>query len=94
MTRIAFIINFNSRKWLGGFNFILNLIKSLSLLKNKKIKLILIVDKKFDSNVVKNYDLEIVKTNFFSHESFTKRIFNKFLIFFFGKSFIYDNFFK
>jgi len=94
MTRIAFIINFNSRKWLGGFNFILNLIKSLSLLKNKKIKLILIVDKKFDSNVVKNYDLEIVKTNFFSHESFTKRIFNKFFIFFFGKSFIYDNFFK
>ena len=52
MIRVAFIINFKPKKWLGGFNFILNLIESLSILKNKKIKPILIVDKKFNSNIV------------------------------------------
>ena len=94
MIRVAFIINFKPKKWLGGFNFILNLIESLSILKNKKIKPILIVDKKFNSNIVNKYDIEILKTNFFSRERFIKKIFNKFLIFFFGKSYIYEKFFK
>ena len=44
MIKLAFIINFNQGKWLGGLNIILNLIESIvanpSLLKKIKIYLI------------------------------------------------------
>ena len=47
MTRVGFVINFTHHKWLGGFNIIMNLIKALYLLKNRKIEPILIVSKNF-----------------------------------------------
>ena len=57
MIRVGFVINFGHQKWLGGFNIIINLIKALYLLPNRKIEPILIINKKFKIkkiNEVKN----------------------------------------
>ncbi len=94
MLKVGFIINFNSNKWLGGFNLVINLIKSLSLLKDKKIKPILIIDRKLPSGILKGLNVEVVKTNYFLKEKTYKRIFNKILIFLLGKSYIYEKLFK
>lgn len=94
MLKVGFIINFNSSKWLGGFNLVINLIKSLSLLEDKKIKPVLIIDKKLPSGILKGLNIEIVKTNYFLKEKTYKRIFNKLLIFLLGKSYIYERLFK
>lgn len=94
MLKVGFIINFNSNKWLGGFNFVINLIKSLSLLKDKKIKPILIIDRKLPPGVLEGLNIEIIKTNYFLKEKTYKRIFNKILISLLGKSYIYEKLFK
>ena len=97
MTRVGFLINFNADNGLGVFNFLINLFKCLSLAKNKKIKPVLILNKK-SKNVkyikFKKLGIEVVETDFFLDEYLLKRIFNKILIFFLGKSFIYEEFFK
>ena len=50
MVRVAFLINFNVTKWLGGFNLILNLINAVNKIKNKKIEIVLIVNKHVNVN--------------------------------------------
>jgi hypothetical protein len=94
MIKVGFIINFNSKKWLGGFNLLINLIKSLALLKIKKIEPILIVDSNLPLHELKGLDIKIIKTNYFLNEKIHQRIFNKILIYLFGRSYLYDKFFK
>lgn len=94
MIKVGFIINFNSKKWLGGFNLIINLIKSLRILKKKQIEPILIIDENVPLNELKRLNIKIIKTNYFSKEKTYQRIFNKILIHLFGKSYLYDRFFK
>ena len=94
MIKVGFIINFNSKKWLGGFNLIINLIKSLRILKKKQIEPILIIDENVPLNELKSLNIKIIKTNYFSKEKTYQRIFNKILIHLFGKSYLYDRFFK
>ena len=52
MIRVGFVINFTHNKWLGGYNIIINLIKSINLLKNKKIEPVLIVNTKFKKKLL------------------------------------------
>ena len=94
MKKIAFIINYDHRKWMGGINVIKNLADSLNLF-SKKYHVVLIVKKNFsndEKSYLKNFDL--LETNFFSNRSFAFKILNKLLVILFGKSFIYDNFLK
>jgi hypothetical protein len=94
MTRVAFVINFTHHKWLGGFNIIMNLIKALYLLKNRKIDPILIVSKNFKKKEIGNFkNIKIIKSDFFLDQSLLSRIYNKISILLFGKSEMYDNFF-
>ena len=44
MKRVAFIINFNPTKWLGGFNYIYNLIFFLKKYKIKNIDPVIITN--------------------------------------------------
>lgn len=97
MIRVGFLINPNSDNRLGLFNFLINLLKCLSLVKNKKIKPVLILSKNsnnFSLSEFKKLGICIIKSDFFLKEYLLKRIFNKALIFFFGKSYIYEKFFK
>jgi len=94
MIKVGFVINFNSKKWLGGYNLIINLIKSLRTLKKKQIEPILIIDENVPLNELKSLNIKIIKTNYFSKEKTYQRIFNKILIHLFGKSYLYDRFFK
>ena len=94
MTRVGFVINFTHHKWLGGFNIIMNLIKALYLLKDRKIEPILIVSKNFKKKEINNFkNIKVIKSNFFLNQSLLSRIYNKISILLFGKSTIYDNFF-
>ena len=48
MRRLAFLINFNQNKWLGGLNIILNLINSICLnRKFKNIEVLLVTNNKY-----------------------------------------------
>ncbi len=94
MIKVGFVINFGHQNWLGGFNVITNLIKALYLLPDRKVEPILIINKKFKIkkiNEVKN--IKYIKSDLFFNQSLLNRLYNKFLIKFFGKSIIYDKFF-
>jgi len=94
MTKVGFVINFTHHKWLGGFNIIMNLIKALYLLKNRKIEPILIVSKNFKKKEISNFkNIKVIQSNFFLNQSSLSRIYNKISILLFGRSSIYDNFF-
>ena len=94
MKKIAFIINFDHRKWMGGINVIKNLINSLKLFSTE-YNTVLVVKKNL-SDDEKSYlkDFNLLETNFFNNRSFTFKLLNKLLVIFFGRSFVYDNFFK
>ena len=95
MIRVGFVINFTHNKWLGGYNIIINLIKSINLLKNKKIEPVLIVNTKFKKKLLQQLkNVNYIKSDFFSQQSLLAKMINKFFIVFFGKSQLYDNFFK
>ena len=51
MKKVAFVINYNHIKWLGGFQVVLILIKSISLNKNHKIKPILFLGYKINDKI-------------------------------------------
>lgn len=92
---IGFIINFSKNDWLGGYNYYLHLIESLEKFSDKKIKPIIIFDKKkrvFENKEFKKYSYKIC--SYFSNSNKYLRIFNKLLIIIFGKSFLYEKFLK
>jgi len=94
MINVGFIINFDPKKWLGGYNLIINLINSLLIIRNNKIRPILIVHNKFDTKDVKKLKIKILKTNLFENQGFYKKVINKLLIIIFGKSYIYEDYLK
>ena len=93
MIKVAFLINFNHLKWLGGTNVIKNLIYCINKFSSKKIKPVLIVRDNLTKKDLKEFkNIKIIKTNFFN-QSLLEKIYNKLKIIFFGKSKYYDNFF-
>jgi len=93
--RVGFVINYSHQKWLGGFNIIANLISAIQLLPKRKIKPILIVNKKFKKKWLKDFkNIRFIKSDLFANQSLIKRIYNKISILIFGKSYEYDDFFK
>jgi len=95
MIRVGFLINFNYLKWLGGTYVIKNLINCINIHSKGEIEPILIVKKDLSRNEIKEFkNIKLLKTNFFHKQSLISKIYNKFLVFCFGKSNKYDNFFK
>jgi len=93
MIKVAFLINFNHLKWLGGTNVIKNLIYCINKFSSKKIKPVLIVRDNLTKKDIKEFkNIKIIKNNFFN-QSLLEKIYNKLKIIFFGKSKYYDNFF-
>ena len=92
MVRIAFVINFSKKSWTGGFIFFENLIYFL-IKHKKKIKISIITNNKKNLKNFKYLNkIETLETNLVSHNINLKRIFDKFLIFFLGKSFFLEKF--
>ena len=93
MIKVAFLINFNHLKWLGGTNVIKNLIYCINRFSSKKIEPVLILRDDLTKKDLKEFkNIKIIKTNFFNQNLFAK-IYNKLKIIFFGKSEYYENFF-
>ena len=94
ITRVGFVINFKANDWLGGYNYFKNLFFFLNKYQ-KEIQPVIIVDKIERVSTDKIFrQFEIVTTNLVSNEKKFFKYFNKILIFFFGKSFLLDNFFS
>jgi hypothetical protein len=95
MIRVGFLINFNYLKWLGGFYVIKNLIYCINTFSKKnEIEPILIVKKKLSRTEIKEFkNIKLIKTNLFYNQNLIQKIYNKFLIFLFGKSKNYEFFF-
>lgn len=94
MKKIAFIIDYNPSKWLGGIYVILNLIRCIEKFSKNKIEPVLVVKKKLEKNeekIFKNYKL--IKTNLFNNKNLFFKIFSKINIFIFGKFDQYEKFF-
>ena len=96
MIRVGFLINFNYLKWLGGFYVIKNLIYCINAFSKKnEIEPILIVKKKLSRTEIKEFkNIKLIKTNLFHNQNLIQKIYNKFLIFLFGKSKNYEFFFN
>lgn len=94
MVRVGFIINFNPINWLGGYNFVINLINSILLLNKRKIEPVLIVGKDYKLKNIYRHDFEIIRSNIFINEGILDRLFIKLQILIFGKSKKYDAFFQ
>jgi hypothetical protein len=95
MIKVAFLINFNHVKWIGGLNIIVNLLNSISG-QNKyleKIKLLIVVNNKHS---LKTLDIDeriqiIEDRNIFNLNIF-KRILDKLSIIFLGKTIFLEKF--
>jgi len=95
MKRVAFLINFEYKKWLGGFYLIKNLIYSIKKFSVKEIEPVLIVRKNLKKEDLKEFkNLKIIKTDFFWKQSKFSKFYNKFKTILFGKSKFYENFFE
>lgn len=94
MKRVGFLINFNYLKWLGGTYVIKNLIYCINLYSKNEIEPVLIIKKDLSKKEIKEFkNIKLLKTNFFHNQNLISKIYNKFLVLFFGKSKKYDNFF-
>ncbi len=87
MIRVGFLINFNYLKWLGGFYVIKNLIYCINAFSKKnEIEPILIVKKKLSRAEIKEFkNIKLIKTNLFYNQNLIQKVYNKLLIFLFGK---------
>ena len=96
MKKVGFLLNYDPNGWLGGFNVKKNLLNSFNFLKKRKLDLFIIAPNSFKKSYkkLKIPRQKIIFTNFFIKQSSLFKLFNKLLILFFGKSYIYDNFFK
>lgn len=94
MIRVGFIINYNPINWLGGYNFTINLINAILLLKNRKIEPVLILGKDYKLKNVNDYNFEIIRSNTFINQGILERLSNKFQILILGRSKKYEEFFR
>ncbi len=94
MIRVGFIINYDPINWLGGYNFTINLINAILLLKNRKIEPVLIVGKDYKLENINHHNFQIIKSNIFINQGILERLLNKFQILILGRSKKYDEFFK
>ena len=97
MIKLAFIINFNQEKWLGGLNIILNLIESITTNNslNKKIKIILVAEniKKFKNYKFLKKVMLIEESKIFK-QNLSKRLIDKLMLILFNKTFFLEKFLK
>jgi hypothetical protein len=95
MIKVAFLINFNHVKWIGGLNIIINLLNSIAAQKayQKKIKLLIIVNNKHS---LKKLDIDkkikIIEDNKIFSLNIFKKILDKLSIIFLGKTIFLEKF--
>ena len=95
MKRVAYLINFEHKKWLGGYNLIKNLILVIKKYSDNKIIPVLIVKKNFKNKDLVDYkNIEIIKTNFFSDHSKLQKFIYKTQAIIQGRCINYEKFFK
>tara|TARA_B100000989_G_scaffold164030_1_gene122550 strand:- start:13421 stop:14605 length:1185 start_codon:yes stop_codon:yes gene_type:complete len=93
MKKVAFLLNYNPKSWLGGTNLIENFIECIRKFSKNKIQPVLIVRKSQNLNDLKGFkNVNIIKTDIFD-KGVLQRIFYKIEILIFGKSKQIDNFF-
>ena len=93
MKKVAFLLNYNPKSWLGGTNLIENFIKCIRKFSNNKIQPVLIIRKSQNLNDLKGFkNINIIKTDIFD-KGILQRIFYKIEILIFGKSKQIDDFF-
>ncbi len=70
MIRVAFIGNY-TKEWMGGVNYLGNLLYALSKLEDKKIKSIVFLGKKADAEILQKFEpyAEIVQDTLFDKKS-------------------------
>ena len=96
MKKVGFLLNYDPHSWLGGFNVKKNLINSFSLVEKQKIRPFIIAPNSF-KKFYKKFQIpknKIIFTDFFVKQTPLFKLFNKILIIFLGRSYIYDNFFR
>ena len=93
MKKVAFLINYNPKSWLGGTNLIENFVVCVKRFSKKKIEPILIVRKSENLKNLKGFkNVNIIKTDIFD-KGLLQRILYKIEILIFGRSKQIDNFF-
>lgn len=95
MHRIGFVIDFQKKNWLGGYNYFKNFLYLIKLNQENQIEPVIFTDSK--ANLLQDSffcNIEIIENRrLFSKNSYI-RILNKIIIIIFGKNLFLDNFFK
>lgn len=95
MIKVAFLINFNHAKWIGGLNIIINLLNSIAAQKAylKKIKLLIIVNNKHSLKKLGiDKKIKIIEDNKIFSLNILKKILDKLSIIFLGKTIYLEKF--
>jgi glycosyltransferase involved in cell wall biosynthesis len=90
---VGFIINFSPSKWLGGFNYIKNLIFFLEQFKINTINPIIITNNKdYFKKEYKLKRVKILENNIVSSNNLFLRVLGKILLITFGKNYFLERF--
>lgn len=93
--KIAFIINFNPNKWIGGINVIINLINCINSFSKNKIETVLVVNKNLSKNESVIFKgLKVIKTDIFNQQSFIKKNYLRLITILLGRSNYFEHFFS
>ena len=93
MKKVAFLLNYNPKSWLGGTNLIENFIECIRKFSKNEIQPVLIIRKSQNLNDLKGFkNIKVIKTDIFD-KGILQRIYYKIEILIFGKSKQIDNFF-
>ncbi|WP_023649011.1 glycosyltransferase [Candidatus Pelagibacter ubique] len=87
MIKVAFILNFRKKDWLGGYNYYINLFKCLHLLGDKKIMPVIITDNRSEilkDKFFKSY--QVIETSLVNRGNLFIRIVQKLLIIFLNRN--------
>lgn len=92
MIKLAFIINFDKRKWEGGFKVITNLIEAILINKNyKNIKILLIVSSnKILINQKISNSVKIVVDKKITNPTLIEKLLDKLFLLIFQKTFFFE----
>ena len=93
MIKVAFLVNYDHFKWLGGIYVIKHLIHGINKHLKKEIYPVIIVNKNLSSNAIKDLkNFNIIKTNLFNKQSLFQRLYIKLCVILLGRYNNYEKF--
>jgi hypothetical protein len=91
--KVAFLVNYDHFKWLGGIYVIKHLIYGINKCLKKQIYPVIIVNENLSNEAIRDLrNFNIIRTNLFQNKSIFQRLYIKLCVIFFGRYKNYEKF--